>query len=58
MSAERHNGLASVVLGGVFIYFAYRLYRDPSRPAALRLYLYSLLYLALLFGAMVVDAQL
>ncbi|NLT05653.1 MAG: protoheme IX farnesyltransferase [Solirubrobacterales bacterium] len=50
--------VASVVLGGVFIYFAYRLYRDPSRPAALRLYLYSLLYLALLFGAMVVDAQL
>jgi len=50
--------VASVVLGGVFIYFAYRLYRDPSRPAALRLYLYSLLYLALLFGAMVVDARL
>ena len=50
--------VASVALGGVFIYFAYRLYRDPSRPAALRLYLYSLLYLALLFGAMVLDAQL
>ncbi len=49
---------ASVVLGGIFIAFAIRLYRNPSRPAALRLYLYSLLYLALLFAAMVVDAQL
>jgi protoheme IX farnesyltransferase len=50
--------VASVALGGVFITFAIQLYRNPSRPAALRLYLYSLLYLALLFGAMVVDAQL
>ena len=50
--------VASVALGGVFIAFAIQLYRNPSRPAALRLYLYSLLYLALLFGAMVVDAQL
>jgi protoheme IX farnesyltransferase len=49
---------ASVVLGGIFIAFAVQLYRNPSRPAALRLYLYSLLYLALLFAAMVVDAQL
>jgi protoheme IX farnesyltransferase len=50
--------VASVVLGGVFIAFAVQLYRNPSRPAALRLYLYSLLYLALLFGAMVIDARL
>jgi len=50
--------VASVALGGVFIAFAIQLYRNPSRPAALRLYLYSLLYLALLFGAMVVDARL
>ena len=50
--------VASIALGGVFIYFAIQLYRNPSRPAALRLYLYSLLYLALLFSAMVVDAQL
>ncbi|HEX2160945.1 MAG TPA: heme o synthase [Thermoleophilaceae bacterium] len=50
--------VGSVALGGVFIAFAIQLYRNPSRPAALRLYLYSLLYLALLFGAMVVDARL
>jgi protoheme IX farnesyltransferase len=50
--------VASVALGGLFIAFAIQLYRRADRPAALRLYLYSLLYLALLFGAMVVDAQL
>ncbi len=49
---------ASVVLGGVFIAFAIVLYRRADRPSALRLYLFSLLYLALLFSAMVVDAQL
>ncbi len=49
---------ASVALGGVFIAFAIQLYRRADRPSALRLYLYSLLYLALLFGAMVVDARL
>jgi protoheme IX farnesyltransferase len=49
---------ASIVLGGVFITFAIQLYRRADRPSALRLYLYSLLYLALLFSAMVVDAQL
>jgi len=49
---------ASVVLGGVFIAGAVRLYRRADRRSALQLYLFSLLYLALLFGAMVVDAQL
>jgi protoheme IX farnesyltransferase len=49
---------ASVALGGVFIAFAVQLYRRADRPSALRLYLYSLLYLALLFGAMVVDARI
>ena len=34
------------------------LQRTAERRAALRTYLYSLLYLALLFAAMVVDAHL
>ncbi len=50
--------VASMVLGGLFIAAAVRLYRRADRGAALRLYLYSLAYLALLFGAMVLDAQL
>jgi protoheme IX farnesyltransferase len=49
---------ASVVLGAVFIAGAVVHYRRADRRSALRLYLFSLAYLALLFGAMVVDARL
>ncbi len=48
----------SVVLGAGFIYGAWRLMRRPERRTALRLYLFSLAYLALLFGAMVADTRL
>jgi protoheme IX farnesyltransferase len=50
--------VAAGLLGGVFLLFAVRLQRTPDRAAALRLYLYSLLYLALLFAAMVADVKL
>jgi protoheme IX farnesyltransferase len=50
--------VASVLLGAAFIYGAWRLVRRPERRAALRLYLYSLAYLAALFAAMVADARL
>ncbi len=49
---------AAGVLGAIFLTFAIRLQRNPDRRAALRLYLYSLLYLALLFAAMVADVKL
>ena len=49
---------ASVVLGACFIGGALLLRRRADRRTALRLYLFSLAYLALLFGAMVVDARL
>src|SRR5688572_21229012 len=49
---------SALVLGGVFLALAIRLVRSPSRPAALRLYLSSLAYLALLFVAMAVDRAL
>jgi protoheme IX farnesyltransferase len=49
---------ASVVLGACFIGGAVLLRRRADRGTALRLYLFSLLYLALLFGAMVADARL
>ena len=48
----------SMTLGLVFIGGAVRLYRRADRRSALRLYLFSLAYLALLFGAMVADAKL
>jgi len=49
--------VASLILGGLFIFYAVRLYRRADRSSALRLYLFSLAYLALLFGAMVLDAR-
>jgi len=50
--------LASVVLGVGFVAGAVRLYHRADRRSALRLYLYSLAYLALLFCAMVADVHL
>ena len=50
--------VASMVLGFAFIGGAVLLYRRADRRSALRLYLFSLLYLALLFGAMVIDIKL
>jgi protoheme IX farnesyltransferase len=49
---------AALVLGGVFLGLAIRLEGSPSRPAALRMYLSSLAYLALLFAAMALDRAL
>jgi protoheme IX farnesyltransferase len=48
----------SLALGVGFVAGAVRLYRRADRASALRLYLFSLLYLALLFGAMAADVQL
>jgi protoheme IX farnesyltransferase len=50
--------VASMVLGLAFVGGAVRLYRRADRSSALKLYLFSLLYLALLFGAMVADVKL
>ena len=48
----------AVALGGTFAWLAYRLLRERDRRSALRAYLFSLLYLAALFCAMVLDARL
>jgi protoheme IX farnesyltransferase len=50
--------VASMTLGFGFIAGATLLYRRADRRSALRLYLYSLAYLALLFCAMVADVHL
>jgi protoheme IX farnesyltransferase len=49
---------SSMALGCAFIAGAVLLYRRADRRTALRLYLFSLAYLALLFGAMVADVKL
>ncbi|MGH2981120.1 MAG: heme o synthase, partial [Solirubrobacterales bacterium] len=47
--------VAALLLGGTLCGLALRLRAHPSRGAALSLYLYSLVYLALLFAAMAAD---
>ncbi|MEX0789124.1 MAG: heme o synthase [Anaerolineales bacterium] len=47
--------LAAAVLGGGFLFYAWKLWREGGRKVAWGLYRYSSLYLALLFGALVVD---
>src|SRR3954454_4989245 len=49
---------AALLLGGGFVSLALRLQRRADRRSALRTYLFSLAYLALLFCAMVIDARL
>lgn len=45
----------ALVLGGLFVGYAWRLYRQYSDQLARRLFRFSILYLALLFGALLVD---
>lgn len=47
--------VAALVLGGIFLLLAWRLYRGATKAQAMSLYKYSTLYLALLFVFMVVD---
>jgi protoheme IX farnesyltransferase len=48
--------IGAVVLNTAFLWYAYRLTRNPDRPTAARLYKYSLLYLALLLVLVMVDS--
>jgi protoheme IX farnesyltransferase len=50
--------VSALLLGGAFCGLALLLRARPARATALRLYLYSLLYLALLFTAMAADRVL
>jgi protoheme IX farnesyltransferase len=47
--------LAAAVLGGGFVYRAVRLRWQPSAESALKMFRYSVTYLALLFSAIAVD---
>jgi protoheme IX farnesyltransferase len=49
---------SAIVLGAYFLFLAWRLFRNPGIPAARRLYLYSLLYLALLFTLAILGTLL
>jgi heme o synthase len=46
---------AALALNGVFLWFAIRLYLQPSKRVARQMFFFSLWYLALLFAAAVID---
>ena len=48
-------GVAAVVLGAVFLWFAIDLYRTESTRSAMKLFGWSITYVTLLFGAMALD---
>ncbi len=49
---------SAVVLGSIFILYGWHLWRDYSDALARRTFRFSILYLALLFGALLVDHYL
>ena len=49
---------AALVLGGVFLYLAWRLWQTPSTAAAWHVFHFSALYLWLLCAALVIDKRL
>jgi protoheme IX farnesyltransferase len=46
---------AALALGGVFLYYAFRIFRDYSDRLAQTTFRYSILYLTLLFAALLLD---
>lgn len=48
-------GVAAAALGGSFLWHAWRVLHDDSRVAARKMFLFSLLYLALICAFMVID---
>jgi protoheme IX farnesyltransferase len=46
---------SALVLNGIFLWFAIRLYVQPSKRVARQMFFFSLWYLALLFAAAVID---
>lgn len=50
--------ILAALLGAIFLYYAWRTWKVGNQAAVWGLYKYSLLYLALLFGAMVLDRLL
>lgn len=50
--------LSALGLGGLFVWYAYRLWRSPDTVSPMSLYKYSLLYLGLIFIAMGVDSAI
>lgn len=50
--------LSAVVLGGIFLWYAWQMYRNYSDILARKTFAYSIIYLSLLFAALLVDHYL
>jgi protoheme IX farnesyltransferase len=50
--------VTAVILGGMFVYRALKLWRGSNPAESMRLFKFSILYLALLFAAVAADAVL
>ena len=48
-------GVSALVLGALFAWMAFALWRQTTRPHAVKLFHFSMIYLALLFVAMAID---
>jgi protoheme IX farnesyltransferase len=47
--------VSAIVLGAIFIYYAVALWRSPTPRVSMNLFRFSILYLAALFAAILVD---
>lgn len=47
--------IAALVLGGLFVMYAWRLYKEYSDELSRKLFRFSILYLSLLFAALLID---
>lgn len=47
--------IVGLVLGIIFLYRAWQLYKEPGKKIALNVFFYSVYYLWLIFGALVID---
>ena len=47
--------ISALILGGIFLVYSYRLYRDDTNALAMPTFAYSIIYLAALFAAMLID---
>ena len=47
--------ISALVLGLIFLYYSFRLYKDETNAIAMPTFAYSIIYLAALFAAMLID---
>ena len=52
------GALCALGLGGVFLWYAWKLWRDYSDALARKTFGYSIFYLSALFGALLIDHYL